>query len=247
MSRQTLMVARVLARSSDREGSAVYGVSKIALSIDSAVMLRTQTASAFDVWKALLSFMKCNICDEIGVGAESGAEPHMNDLGAHAAADLEDFSHCRAFLGAVNGGLVRNADGIHQRAEELVKGASMGYAGLRNDDERENPVKWFLHSLTGWSRTGRIRRCKRGAQHLGTGVETDCKYMSGGCVICHQNFGERQRHSGSHWPIKGKSHSCSSRMQDQAEGNPVMQTATARSLDEELATPAAHFGSPPVR
>ena len=91
-------------------------------------------------------FRKCQACHAVGEGAENKVGPVLNGVIGRTAGTLEGFAYSDAMVEAGQNGEVwteEELDAYLTNPRAAVPGTKMSFAGLRNEDERENVIAYL--------------------------------------------------------------------------------------------------------
>lgn len=92
------------------------------------------------------AFRACAACHQIGAGAQHRTGPHLNGIFGAPAGRHGDFSYSRAMRQAAEQGLVWDAatlDAYLARPRDVVPGTSMGFAGMRSEQDRAAVIAYL--------------------------------------------------------------------------------------------------------
>lgn len=91
-------------------------------------------------------FRRCAACHKIGEGAKNGVGPALDGVVGHPAGQVEGFRYSRALSTRATEGLVwdeANLDAFLANPRSFLRGTAMGFAGLRDDDERKAVIAYL--------------------------------------------------------------------------------------------------------
>lgn len=91
-------------------------------------------------------FKKCHACHDIGPGAKNKVGPDLNGIVGKEIGSNPDFKYSKAFLEKKSEGVVWNDDTLDQwltKPRDFIKGTKMGFAGLKDQQERADVIAYL--------------------------------------------------------------------------------------------------------
>ncbi len=189
-------------------------------------------------------FKKCKSCHQIGEGATDRVGPNLNGVLGRAAGAIEGFRYSKAMIAAAKDGLVWDIDTLDAyltKPRDYMKGTRMSFRGLKDARDRSTVIAYLAEAST----TAASNRDPDVAPEI-LALEGDPdygEYLSGECVTCHRSDGgDNGIPSITGWDNAAfvtALHAYKNKHRD----HPVMQLATSRLNDEEIAGLAAFFAT----
>ena len=108
-------------------------------------------AQAQDAEAGQRVFNQCRACHTINQGGRSGVGPNLHGIIGRAAGSVEGFRYSAAMRERAAAGLVWNEDNLSAYIADpkaVVPGGSMSYAGLRNEEQRNNLLAYLRQAST---------------------------------------------------------------------------------------------------
>lgn len=189
-------------------------------------------------------FKKCKSCHQIGEGATDRVGPNLNGVVGRAAGSIEGFRYSKAMLAAAAEGLVWDVDHLDRyltNPRDYMKGTRMSFRGLKDARDRSTVIAYLAEASDDAGRDPDVA-----PEILALEGDPDYgEYLSGECVTCHRidggaDGGDEGIPSITGWDTAAfvtALHAYRSKHRD----HPVMQLATSRLNDEEIAGLAAYF------
>ncbi len=187
-------------------------------------------------------FKKCKSCHQIGEGATDRVGPNLNGVIGRPAGAVEGFRYSKAMLAAAKDGLVWDVDHLDRyltNPRDYMKGTRMSFRGLKDARDRSTVIAYLAAASGDTDRDPAVA-----AEILALEGDPDYgEYLSGECVTCHRaDGGDDGIPSITGWDTAAfvtALHAYKSKHRD----HPVMQMATSRLNDEEIAGLAAFFAT----
>ncbi len=187
-------------------------------------------------------FKKCKSCHQIGEGATDRVGPNLNGVIGRPAGAIEGFRYSKAMLAAAKDGLVWDVDHLDRyltNPRDYMKGTRMSFRGLKDARDRSTVIAYLAEASGDTDRDPAVA-----AEILALEGDPDYgEYLSGECVTCHRaDGGDDGIPSITGWDTAAfvtALHAYKSKHRD----HPVMQMATSRLNDEEIAGLAAFFAT----
>lgn len=91
-------------------------------------------------------FNQCRACHTIEAGGRNGVGPNLHAIVGRRAGSIEGFRYSAPMRTAAEGGLTwtpENLDRYLTNPKDLVPGGSMAFAGLRNEQQRQDLIAWL--------------------------------------------------------------------------------------------------------
>ncbi len=92
------------------------------------------------------AFRQCSACHQVGDGAVSRTGPHLNGVFGRTAGSLDGFRYSPAFTEAGEGGLVWDAESLHDflmQPRDYISGTRMAFGGFRNDSDIDAVIAYL--------------------------------------------------------------------------------------------------------
>jgi cytochrome c len=197
-------------------------------------------------------YAQCQMCHQVGKGAEHRIGPHLNGLFGRKAGAMEDYTR-------YSPGLVRaGADGMVwtfetldvyiQDPRSLVSGTRMNFGGISTPEDRHDLLA-YLREFS--ASPANIPEAEPTAAATNPDLDPEIlaiqgdpaygEYLSGECTTCHQADGSAQGIPAIvGWPTEDfvlAMHAYKRKLRP----HPVMQMMASRLSDEEIAALAAYF------
>lgn len=187
-------------------------------------------------------FKKCRSCHQIGEGATDRVGPNLNGVVGRPAGSIEGFRYSNAMMTAAGAGLVWDADTLDRyltNPRDYMRGTRMSFRGLKDARDRSTVIAYLAEASDNADRDPAVA-----PEILALEGDPDYgEYLSGECVTCHRaDGGDEGIPSITGWdaaPFVTALHAYRSKHRD----HPVMQMATGRLNDEEIAGLAAFFAT----
>lgn len=115
----------------------------------SVVFFLAATSVAADpalIEKGAKVFKKCQACHQVGEGAQNRTGPVLNGVVGRPAASIEGFRYSKSMTAKGEEGLVWTEEALHEflkAPRKFVKGTSMGFAGLRKEQEVDAVIAYI--------------------------------------------------------------------------------------------------------
>jgi cytochrome c len=106
-------------------------------------------ASAQDAAAGQRVFNQCRACHTVEQGGRNGVGPNLHGIVGRRAASVENFRYSANMRQLAEGGLTWTKENLHRylaNPKDLVPQGSMAFAGLRNEQQR-NDVIAYLETL----------------------------------------------------------------------------------------------------
>lgn len=91
-------------------------------------------------------YNQCRACHTIEAGGRNGVGPNLHAVVGRRAGAVEGFRYSAPMRTAAEGGLTwtpANLDRYLANPKDLIPGGSMAFAGLRNEQQRQDLIAWL--------------------------------------------------------------------------------------------------------
>jgi cytochrome c len=91
-------------------------------------------------------FNQCRACHTIDAGGRNGVGPNLHGIVGRRAASIENFRYSASMRTVAEGGLVWTPENLNRylaNPKDLVPQGSMAFAGLRNEQQRNDLIAWL--------------------------------------------------------------------------------------------------------
>lgn len=225
------------------------------LSLCVALLAPAASADDFgDAERGKAIFAQCQMCHQIGKGAEHRIGPHLNGLFGRKPGSLEDYGrYSPGLVRAGSDGMVWTFDTLDvyiQDPRSLVSGTRMNFGGIAAPQDRHDLLA-YLREFS--ASPANIPEAEPTAAPTNPDLDPAIlaiqgdpaygEYLSGECTTCHQVDGSAQGiPSIVGWPQEDfvlAMHAYKRKIRP----HPVMQMMASRLSDEEIAALAAYFNA----
>lgn len=103
-------------------------------------------AVADDADKGEQIFKRCKTCHQIGEGAKNTVGPQLNGIVGRHAGSVDGYNYSKANKKAAEDGLVWTDENLMEYLKDprkFMPGTKMVFAGLRDDDDREDVIAYL--------------------------------------------------------------------------------------------------------